>query len=85
MKLQELVDHIPNMTASGVGVKGSGLLGGSSALAGLAADLSSWTEVSQIAANFGILFGSVVAALSFTYTIYKGYRSDEKTKNADKP
>ena len=79
MTLQEVLDHAPNITMSGAGIKVSGVLGGSSALAGMAADISHWTEVSQIAANFGILLGSIVAALSLTYTIYKGFKNKPKS------
>ena len=70
IRVQEAIQHVP----SDLIIRGSGLLGGSSALAGMAADISQWTEVSQIAANFGILLGSIVAALSLTYTIYKGFK-----------
>jgi|TARA_R110000796_G_scaffold20221_4_gene60418 hypothetical protein len=75
MTLQEAINNIPQLSVSGAGVKVSGVLGGSSALAGLTADLSGWTVISQIAANWGILLGSVVAALSLTFTIYKGFKN----------
>jgi len=68
MIIQEVIRQVPSATI----VRGSGLLGASSALAGATADLSQWSELSIIAANFGIALGSVVAAISLGYTIYRG-------------
>lgn len=72
MKIQDVIEQAPQYISSGAGVKLSGMLGGSTALAGITTDLSGWSELSQIIANFGIGLGAVVAALSLGYTIYKG-------------
>ena len=68
MRAQYLAQHIPE----GVLIKGSGLLGGGSAFAGLTADLSGWSEIAQILANLGIFIGAMTALCTFLYTIYKG-------------
>ena len=67
-----MVQHIPPHGIQDIAIKASGVIGGGSAFAGLALDLSGWSEISQIVANFGIGLGSVVAAMTFIYTLYKG-------------
>jgi hypothetical protein len=69
VNIQDMAHQIP---AQDLLIKGSGLLGGSSAFAGLMADISHWSELAQILANLGIFIGGVTAFITFTYSIYKG-------------
>lgn len=68
IRVQEAVQHVP----SDLVIRGSGLLGGSTALAGVATDLSQWSEVAQIMGNVGIFVGAITAFLSLCYTVYRG-------------
>ena len=60
-------------------VKVSGVLGGSSAGVGIFADLSQYSASAQVLADFGIFIGSIVALLSFVYSIYKGFKNKPKS------
>lgn len=75
VRLQDAIQHIPTGSAHDLAIKGSGLIGGSTAFAGLSKDLSSWSEISQIAANFGIFISAIVAFSAFCYSIYKGSKN----------
>ena len=72
MTLQDALNHIPAGSGHDLAIKASGLVGGSTAFAGLSADISQWSEVSQIAANFGIFISSIVAFFALVYSVYKG-------------
>jgi hypothetical protein len=69
VNIHELPQHIPMQN---IAVKGSGLLGGSSAFAGFVTDMSQWTELAQILANLGIFIGGVTAFITLGYSMYKG-------------
>ena len=71
MNVQEIVQHISPHLPQATVIKASGLLGGGTAFAGLTADLSGWSEIAQILANFGIFIGAITAFSTFVYTIYK--------------
>ena len=75
MTLQQAIQHIPTGSAHDLAIKGSGLVGASTAFAGTTADLSEWTELSVIVANFGIGLSSIVAFLALGYSIYKGFKN----------
>ena len=58
-------------------VKGSGYAATAVAATGLTADLSGWSEVAQIVANFGIGLAALTAFLTFIYTVYKGRKKKD--------
>ena len=64
------MQHISQSGVQDAAIKGSGLLGGSVSLAGMTADLSEWSEISQIVANFGIGIGGIAAMGTLIYTLY---------------
>ena len=74
VKLQDALQHIPEGSAHDMAIRVSGIVGGSTAFAGLSAEstISEWTELSQIVANFGIGLSSIVAFFALCYSIYKG-------------
>tara|TARA_R110002094_G_scaffold157781_1_gene144015 strand:+ start:7754 stop:8038 length:285 start_codon:yes stop_codon:yes gene_type:complete len=74
MTLQDALNHIPVGSGHDLAIKASGLVGGSTAFAGLSAEstISEWSEISQIAANFGIFISSIVAFFALCYSVYKG-------------
>ena len=78
VKLSDAIQHIPTGSAHDMAIKVSGLVGGSTAFAGLSTDLSSWSEISQIAANFGIFISSIVAFFALCYSFYKGSKNKHK-------
>tara|TARA_R110000851_G_scaffold133381_3_gene268207 strand:- start:10597 stop:10845 length:249 start_codon:yes stop_codon:yes gene_type:complete len=74
MTLQEAINHIPAGSGHDLAIKVSGLVGAGTSFAGATSDLTHLTVLSQIAANFGILLGAVVAAFSLGYSVYKGIK-----------
>ncbi len=72
MTIQELIQHIPHGSAQDMLIKVSGVAGGGTVFAGLTLDMSHWSELAQIFANFGIFIGGVAAFGTFAYSLYKG-------------
>ncbi len=75
MNIQETVQHISQN--GDAAIKGSGLLGGAVSLVGATADLSHWSEISQIAANFGIGIGGMAAMGTLIYTLYTAQKKNK--------
>lgn len=78
VRLQDAIQHIPTGSVHDLAIKASGVVGGSTAFAGLSKDLSNWSEISQIAANFGIFISAIVAFSAFCYSLYKGSKKSNE-------
>ena len=72
VRLQDAIQHIPTGSAHDMAIKISGLVGGSTAFAGVTTDLSTYSEVAQILSNVGIFISSIVAFFALVYSVYKG-------------
>ena len=71
------MQHIAESPVRDAVIKTSGVVSGGTAFAGLTADLSGWSEIAQIAANFGIALAAVTAFGTFVYTVYKGSKKKD--------
>ena len=72
VRIQDAIQHIPTGSAHDMAIKASGLVGGSTAFAGVTTDLSTYSELAQILANVGIFISSIVAFFALCYSVYKG-------------
>ena len=72
VKLSDAIQHIPTGSAHDMAIRVSGIVGGSTAFAGITTDLSTYSEIAQIIANLGIGLSSIVAFFALCYSVYKG-------------